>query len=612
MGISLLSEIKKIPKKILFLGALLSFQACNGNQLSITDGNASSRKCGSYSQSPKNYNEIMDRIRAMRTKEKCRGRINLQNADLSLVWGDEAMKRRIFVQFLGYSSADDFAQHYGPGYADYDDMMTTLGYSNMNQFDYGERWLDPYMPAHLSWEDVDVTGAIFPQDISFQAWSDTVDFSSTIGLTVDTLNIANTEWSSIKLPAMDLTGLTVTKLYGFDFTNTTGLTVLMLNAASDLRNMILPPGMDLTGLSQNNIASTDLTDTTGLDLAFISTIWPFSGKYPNGLDMTGFACPWNCSGRDFTNVSNLTLAMIDGAANFNGIKFPVMDFTGLTVVNRTFSGADLSKVTGLTDVMINTLAWDAFTNGTILPAMDVSTLNFGWLYIYGSDFTYTTGLNVGQLYPGIDLHNTVLPAMDLTGLVVNGWNDFSGTDLTKVTGFTVAMLNAAGSVSGVKLPLGMNVTGLTRTDLYRTDYSNTIGLTVPMLNASRFLPSKLPVMDVTGLTILELRETDLSNVTGFSIAMLNAATDTNSLKLPVMDVTGLTLTNLSTIDFSNTTGLTMGMLVNATNIDYMTLPPMKYDFKNFNYVTGGNINTASKFGAIAFKEEDTVIGFDFR
>jgi hypothetical protein len=460
-------------------------------------------------------------------------------------------------------------------------LMSNLSGSDLNNFNFGDNW-------NLALPKIDVT-----------AWDTTgldlsyLDMSNALNFTSNQLNQVANLYGAI-LPAMDVSGWATSgiEISYMDLSRVTGLIAAQINNSSSSWGVKLPAGMNVTELSADRLQGLDLSETIGLTIAQLNAAtnlngtvlpaivledWITSGKYIDGMDLS--------------QVTGLTAAHINNSSSSWGVKLPAgMNVTELSA--DRLQGLDLSKTTGLTVDQLNAAT---NLNGTILPSMDVKEWNTSGKYIEGMDLSRVEGLTAAHINNSSSSWGVKLPAgMNVTELSADR---LQGLDLSKTTGLTVDQLNAATNLHNTILP-AINVTGwetkreilgddnetveLIRTDISSMDLSRVDGLTADMLNdAERFYGVILPAIDIAEIDLTRpegLQGMDLSRTTGLSADMLNQVTAEYGfagVKFPSMNVTGWNTQTKYLIkgcDLSLVIGLTAQMLNSAEEIYHMTLP----------------------------------------
>ena len=169
-----------------------------------------------------------------------------------------------------------------------------------------------------------------------------------------------------------------------------------------------------------------------------------------------------------------------GTPRFEGINVPnTIDVAGMDLTGKSVSG-DLSRLTNLTPEQLSTTRWgdSSSVNYKFPVGFDVSSLDFTGKYIYNCGLESCKGLTTEQFW-----------------------------------------------AQGIKLPAGMNLTGLNKL-FPQTDYTNTTGITVEMLNNSTgsLYGATLPTMDVSGFYggKGEWSYADFSNTTGLKASVIAA------------------------------------------------------------------------------------------
>lgn len=179
-----------------------------------------------------------------------------------------------------------------------------------------------------------------------------------------------------------------------------------------------------------------------------------------------------------------------GTPRFEGINVPnTIDVAGMDLTGKSVSG-DLSRLTNLTPEQLSTTRWgdSSSVNYKFPVGFDVSSLDFTGKYIYNCGLESCKGLTTEQLNSVSSDH-------------FQYW------------------------AQGIKLPAGMNLTGLNKL-FPQTDYTNTTGITVEMLNNSTgsLYGATLPTMDVSGFYggKGEWSYADFSNTTGLKASVIAA------------------------------------------------------------------------------------------
>ena len=179
-----------------------------------------------------------------------------------------------------------------------------------------------------------------------------------------------------------------------------------------------------------------------------------------------------------------------GTPRFEGINVPnTIDVAGIDLTGKSVSG-DLSRLTNLTPEQLSTTRWgdSSSVNYKFPVGFDVSSLDFTGKYIYNCGLESCKGLTTEQLNSVSSDH-------------FQYW------------------------AQGIKLPAGMNLTGLNKL-FPQTDYTNTTGITVEMLNNSTgsLYGATLPTMDVSGFYggKGEWSYADFSNTTGLKASVIAA------------------------------------------------------------------------------------------
>ena len=179
-----------------------------------------------------------------------------------------------------------------------------------------------------------------------------------------------------------------------------------------------------------------------------------------------------------------------GTPRFEGINVPnTIDVAGMDLTGKSVSG-DLSRLTNLTPEQLSTTRWgdSSSVNYKFPVGFDVSSLDFTGKYIYNCGLESCKGLTTEQLNSVSSDH-------------FQYW------------------------AQGIKLPAGMNLTGLNKL-FPQTDYTNTTGITVEMLNNSTgsLYGATLPTMDVSGFYggKGEWSYADFSNTTGLKASVVAA------------------------------------------------------------------------------------------
>lgn len=177
-----------------------------------------------------------------------------------------------------------------------------------------------------------------------------------------------------------------------------------------------------------------------------------------------------------------------GTPRFEGINVPnTIDVAGMDLTGKSVSG-DLSRLTNLTPEQLSTTRWgdSSSVNYKFPVGFDVSSLDFTGKYIYNCGLESCKGLTTEQLNSVSSDH-------------FQYW------------------------AQGIKLPAGMNLTGLNKL-FPQTDYTNTTGITVEMLNNSTgsLYGATLPTMDVSGFYggKGEWSYADFSNTTGLKASVI--------------------------------------------------------------------------------------------
>ena len=155
-----------------------------------------------------------------------------------------------------------------------------------------------------------------------------------------------------------------------------------------------------------------------------------------------------------------------GTPRFEGINVPdAIDVAGMDLRGKNLSG-DFSRLENLTPEQLSTANWGTSSSiGYKFPnGFDVGSLDFTGKYIYDCGLESCKGLTAEQLNSVASDHYQY-------------WSE------------------------GIKLPSGMDLTGLNKL-FPKTDYTNTVGLTVDMLNnnTGSLYGAILPAMDISGFT----------------------------------------------------------------------------------------------------------------
>lgn len=189
-----------------------------------------------------------------------------------------------------------------------------------------------------------------------------------------------------------------------------------------------------------------------------------------------------------------------GTPRFEGINVPdAIDVAGMDLRDKNLSG-DFSRLENLTPEQLSTANWGTSSSiGYKFPnGFDVGSLDFTGKYIYDCGLESCKGLTAEQLNSVASDHYQY-------------WSE------------------------GIKLPSGMDLTGLNKL-FPKTDYTNTVGLTVDMLNnnTGSLYGAILPAMDISGFTggRGEWSYADFSNTTGLKASVI-AAQYGNNLMGPV-------------------------------------------------------------------------------
>jgi hypothetical protein len=351
--------------------------------------------------------------------------------------------------------------------------------------------------------------------------------------------------------------------------------------ASDLNNInfgnnwnVVLPAIDVTNWDTTDLdlSYLDLTQVSGMTVAMLDNAQSLYGAKLPAMDVTEWdTTDLDLSHVDLSRVSNLTATMLNQASRIDGAILPAMDVTGWdTSKDYSMSNVDLSNVSNFTVEMLNN---SNHAYGAKLPAMNVSGWTTDGKNLNHMDLSRVSGLSVSQLERAYSTQGVILPSMSVMGWETQG-RDLSMMDLTRVTDFDVTLLSNAASVWGAKLPemdveswntSGVNISGM--------DLSRVTNFTALQLNqSSEFQAIKLPaMMSMTGWVTNErnIYGIDLSQVTNLTVSMINdASPGVGGVKLPAINVTGLNMKKhygLQGMDLSLVSGLTVAML---NNIEY--------------------------------------------
>ena len=189
------------------------------------------------------------------------------------------------------------------------------------------------------------------------------------------------------------------------------------------------------------------------------------------------------------------------ASYLSNVIFPDgFDMSGFNSTGVSLQGLDLSKTKGLTVQMLSNAA--SSISGIILPpSFDMTGFDANGKTLSNIDLSDTQNLSAASFNGATRLYNITLPSgFNLTGLNTSGMT-LAKMNLKNTTGLTVQMLNDAQLEGEILLPDGFNVTGLDLTGQnHATDFSNTVGLTIEMLDNSTVFSGKIPPgLDISNL-----------------------------------------------------------------------------------------------------------------
>ena len=273
-------------------------------------------------------------------------------------------------------------------------------------------------------------------------------------------------------------------------------------------------------------------------------------------------------GRDFTHAHEYALTMqFDGTEDFSSVGLYGLNMTGC----KGLTGAQVAASRYLGVVYLPDLAFTGDETFTASTLRDVY-------------FANTTGLKGTQI-AGKDLDNSILPAVDFTGVDFTGVG-ITNADFSKCTGLTGAQLVLAGDLYGVKLPSkGIDFTGadMAGVGLANLDLSNCTGIDGKMLStAGNFANTKFPNCDLSKASFIDkdLTGCDFSLCTGMTGKQFAEAKNlggAKACKLPAVDFTGVEAftASFAGVDLSNCTGLTAKQLLSNEELrrkDYATNP----------------------------------------
>ena len=256
------------------------------------------------------------------------------------------------------------------------------------------------------------------------------------------------------------------------------------------------------------------------------------------------------------------------------------DLTGLNSTGVKISSIDLSKTVGLTTKMLNDA--DSTMGDLILPTgFDMTGFSASGKSLYNVDLSNTINLQASSLNGATKLDNITLPpSFNLSGLDATGMT-LEDMNFKNTTGLTVKMLNDATLKGKIVLPDNFNVSTLDLTGaMISTDFTNTVGLTIGILDTATRFTGKIPA----GLDISTI---DFNNA------------ETGTLDFPNQKYMG--------VDFSQTTGINfdiymalarctvhwIGMTTTRITSSCNTLPPLDVSAENFSAVSLYNMNLKS-------------------
>lgn len=281
--------------------------------------------------------------------------------------------------------------------------------------------------------------------------------------------------------------------------------------------------------------------------------------------------------RFFTQYSGDMMHNYDLTMQFDGTE----DFSSVGLYCLNMTGCQ-----GLTGAQV---AASRFLEVVYLPDLEFTgNETFATPTLRDVYFANATGLKGTQI-AGKDLYNSILPAVDFTGVDFTGVG-ITNADFSKCTGLTGAQLVLAGDLYGVKLPSkGIDFTGadMAGVGLANLDLSNCTGIDGKMLStAGSFTNTKFPNCDLFRASFLDkdLTGCDFSLCTGMTGRQFAEAKSLRGCLLPSVDFTGVESFTGSFvgIDLSHCTGLSAQQLLSdeslrKTSKDYIKISQAQYE-----------------------------------
>ncbi len=330
-----------------------------------------------------------------------------------------------------------------------------------------------------------------------------------------------------------------------------GITYLWLS--SDLRSQYLIDRVkkekgfkaDFFFSSFNNIdiGNTDFSDCEGLSWDKISRAKNFDNIKLPPLDLTG-VLPDKLNGVDFSLCTNLdVMRMLAHRAERRKVKIPPTNFIGKSLKDFNIDGIDFSNCTGLT---LNQILQAKSHRFIVLPPLDLSESDFQDKDISFIDFSNCTGITWGKVISAKEYCGIKLPSLDFTNIdFSNAYID--GIDFSKCTGLMAEKLIRAKSITFILIPpMDFSGADFSGVDIDGIDFSKCTGLTAKqIMNAKSWNPKSelasywkkpaiLPALNFAGVSFKgkDIRNLDLSKAYNLTWEQITEASDFSGVKLP--------------------------------------------------------------------------------